>query len=237
MAQAWIGTSGFDYKEWKPIFYPADLPQTQFLSYYASQLRSVELDSTFYRMPNPQRVQAWTKTTPDNFRFTLKASRKITHFERLKLPSEALEYLSKTVLGLGVRLGALLFQLPPNFKCDQERLEAFLNALPKELPAAFEFRHESWFIDEVYRLLEKHGAALCIVDRDEGTSPIRLTCGITYLRLRRSEYPPNLRQEWQNRIRGWVNDGINVFAYIKHEDNPNAPVVAVQFAQSLTLDP
>ena len=234
MAQAWIGTSGFDYKEWKSIFYPADLPQTQFLSYYASQLRSVELDSTFYRMPNAQRVLGWTKATPDNFRFTLKASRKITHFERLKLPSEALEYLTKTVLGLDSRLGALLFQLPPNFKCDQERLEAFLKALPKELPAAFEFRHESWFIEEVYRLLENHGAALCIVDRDEGTTPIRLTCRLTYLRLRRSEYPPDLRREWQDRIRGWVNDGITVFAYIKHEDNPNAPVVAVEFAQAFS---
>ena len=229
MAQLFIGTSGFDYREWKPSFYPADLPRKQFLQYYATRFRSVELNNTFYQMPNAAKIASWSAATPEHFRFALKAPRRITHSERLKIPSEALSYFVQTASGLKQRLGALLFQLPPFFKCDNERLSSFLAALPSDIRAAFEFRHESWFTDDTYKILEGKAAALCIHDADEKTTPIRLTSRFTYIRLRRSQYPPELRREWQQRIQSWTGQGIDVFAFIKHEDNPEAPLVALQF--------
>ncbi len=233
MTPIWIGTSGFSYKEWRPIFYPADFSDKQFLQYYASRFKSVEIDYTFYRMPSAKTIEAWRTATPENFRFCLKASQQITHRERLHVPSEALEYLLGVVTGLESRLGLILYQLPPFFKCDVQKLDMFLSVLPRGIHAAFEFRHDSWFTDEVYRLLEKHGVALCIHDADDRTTPIKLTASSAYVRLRRSEYTAELRQEWQDRIRGWSRDGIEVFAYIKHEDNPNAPLIALDFAKGL----
>jgi uncharacterized protein YecE (DUF72 family) len=233
MASIWLGTSGFSYKEWKPVFYPQDLSDKQFLQYYATKLNSVEIDYTFYRMPNAKTIEAWRNATPENFRFTLKASQQITHRERLKVPSEALEYLLSVVPGLESRLGMILYQLPPFFKCDAQKLEMFLSVLPRGIAAAFEFRHESWFIEDVYRLLRKHNVALCIHDADDHTTPMELTAGFTYVRLRRSEYDPSQRVEWQRRIRGWAEQGIEVFAYIKHEDNPNAPLIAMEFAKGI----
>lgn len=233
MPRAWIGTSGFSYKEWKPGFYPEDLPEKQFLRYFASKFNSVEIDYTFYRMPNAKTIASWSDATPDSFRFAIKASQKITHHERLKLPSASLDYLVPTVQGLGQRLGVLLFQLPPYFRADRTKLEAFLEVLPRGLPAAFEFRHDSWFVEEIYGLLQKHNAALCINDGDEKTTPIQLTASLAYLRLRRTAYPAELRGQWQARIRDWVREGIDVYAYIKHEDNPDAPRIAWEFAQGL----
>jgi uncharacterized protein YecE (DUF72 family) len=229
VAQAFIGTSGYDYPEWRPGFYPADLPRKQFLQYYASRFRSVELNNTFYQMPNPARIAAWLAATPGHFRIVLKAHRRITHVERLKLPSDALRYFLQSASGLQQRLGALLFQLPPFFECDIPKLSAFLGALPRDLPSAFEFRHDSWFTDETYAILEANGAALCVNDADDKTTPVRLTSRFAYLRLRKSQYAEGQRREWQERIRSWVGQGIDVFAFIKHEDNPEAPLVALQF--------
>lgn len=233
MAPIWLGTSGFSYKEWRPIFYPADLPEKQFLQYYASHFKSVEIDYTFYRMPNAKTIEAWMAATPENFRFCLKASQQITHRERLKVPSDALEYLLGIVAGLEPRLGLILYQLPPFFKCDRQKLETFLSVLPRGIHTAFEFRHDSWFVDDVYRLLEKHAVALCIHDADDHTTPMTLTAPFTYVRLRRSQYGLELRRQWQDRMRAWSGDGIEVFAYIKHEDNPDAPLIALEFAKGL----
>jgi uncharacterized protein YecE (DUF72 family) len=233
MARIWLGTSGFSYKEWRPVFYPADLLEKQFLQYYASRFNSVEIDYTFYRMPTAKTIDAWRAATPDDFRFCLKASRQITHRERLKVPSSALDYLLNVVTGLESRLGLVLYQLPPFFRCDVPKLESFLSVLPRGIHAAFEFRHDSWHVDEVYRLLEKHGVALCIHDADDHTTPMRLTAGFTYVRLRRSEYATGDRREWQDRMLTWSKAGTEVFAYIKHEDNPNAPLIALDFAQGL----
>lgn len=233
MAQAWVGTSGFSYKEWKPLFYPEDLPDKSFLQYYASQFNSVEIDYTFYRMPNAKTIDAWKAASHDGFRFALKASQKITHRERLQTPSEALDYLLSVVPRLENRLGILLYQLPPFFRCDRPRLEVFLSVLPNGIPSAFEFRHASWFTDDVYRLLEKHNAALCINDGDEQTTPIQLTASRTYVRLRKSEYTTQQREEWVDRIRNWIKQDVDVFAYIKHEDNPNAPLIAREFAKEI----
>lgn len=201
--------------------------------YYAGRLRTVELNNTFYQMPTPARISAWSAATPEEFRFAVKAPRRITHQERLTIPSASLEYFTATVKALAPRLGAVLFQLPPFFKLDFDRLAAFLALLPREVPAAFEFRHDSWFCDEVFRVLEKHGAALCINDGDDKTTPVRVTSGFTYLRLRRSQYAAEQRAEWEERIRHWVRGGIGVYAYIKHEENPDAPRIALEFAAAV----
>jgi uncharacterized protein YecE (DUF72 family) len=231
MAGIWFGTSGFSYKEWKPIFYPPDVPEKQFLRYYSSRLNSVEIDYTFYRMPNAKTIEAWKSATPENFKFTIKASQQITHRQRLKIPSDALDYFLGVIPGLESRLGMVLYQLPPFFKCDAQKLETFLSVLPRGIPAAFEFRHDSWFTGDIYSLLRKFSIALCIHDADDHTTPMEVTAPFTYVRLRRSEYSDRLRHEWQDRIRGWADSGTDVFAYIKHEDNPNAPLIALDFAQ------
>jgi uncharacterized protein YecE (DUF72 family) len=233
MAGIWFGTSGFSYKEWKPIFYPPDVPEKQFLRYYSRRLNSVEIDYTFYRIPNANTIANWKSAAPENFKFTLKASQQITHRERLKVPSDALEHFLTVIRGLENRLGIVLYQLPPFFKCDVQKLEAFLAVLPRGMAAAFEFRHDSWFQKPVYDLLRKHTGALCIHDADDHTTPMELTAPFTYIRLRRSEYGEELRREWQDRIRGWAGAGTEVFAYIKHEGNPNAPLIALEFAKGL----
>jgi uncharacterized protein YecE (DUF72 family) len=233
MARAWVGTSGFAFKEWKPSFYPEKLAAKNFLAHYASQFASVEIDGTFYRIPKENVVDAWKRSTPDDFRFALKAVQVITHWQRLATPSPTLDRWLAFLDSLGERVGIALYQLPANYKANFERLGSFLDALPPDIPSAFEFRHESWFVDECYRLLEQHNVALCIHDADEGSTPVRLTAPATYVRLRRANYTAELLADWKSRIQDWVNDGIDVFAYIKHEDNPDAPLIARQFAAEL----
>jgi uncharacterized protein YecE (DUF72 family) len=233
MAPIWFGTSGFSYKEWRPSFYPEDLSDKQFLQYYANKLNSVEIDYTFYRMPSAKTIEGWKNATPASFRFALKASQQITHRERLKVPSEALNYLLEVVPGLEARLGLILYQLPPFFKCDAQKLEMFVSALPRGIRAVFEFRHDSWYTADVYRILRNHNVGLCIHDADDHTTPLELTASFTYIRLRRSEYNPSLRHEWVDRLRIWSRDGIETFAYIKHEDNPDAPLIALDFSREL----
>ncbi len=233
MDNVWTGTSGFSYKEWKPSFYPKEVPQRSFLNYYASQFNAVEIDYTFYRMPTVKTLEGWKETTHPGFRFALKASRKITHFERLRVPSDALDYLLGVLPRLEERFGILLYQLPPNFKCDIDRLELFLSGLPSKMACAFEFRHDSWFTDAVYDLLEKYKVALCIHDADDHTTPIRLTSDKTYVRLRKSVYSADDFRQWQQRLKAWNEDGVEVFAFIKHDDNPDAPRIAQDFAAGL----
>jgi uncharacterized protein YecE (DUF72 family) len=225
----WIGTSGFSYKEWKGIFYPTDLPESRFLSYYATRFNGVEIDSTFYRMPTPKALDAWVSATPESFRFAIKASQKITHRERLAVPSESLSYFLDLLPRLGARLGVVLYQLPPFFRQDLARLEAFLAVLPESPRSALEFRHVSWFTDETYKVLEKHGVALCINDNDEFDCPVELTAKHTYVRLRRDKYDAEQRVKWKERLRGFDNGGVEVFAFIKHKDNPEAPLIAESF--------
>jgi uncharacterized protein YecE (DUF72 family) len=229
----WVGTSGFSYKEWKGIFYPVELSAAQFLPHYASRLNGVEIDSTFYRMPTPQILESWRQATSSLFRFAIKAPQKITHRERLAVPSEALSHLLGVLPQLGEQLGVVLYQLPPNFRCDPMRLEAFLGALAPNPKSALEFRHPSWFCDATYRLLEQHGVALCINDNDEFESPVVLTAKHTYLRLRRSSYSAEQRAAWKVRLSEFAGLGVEVFAFIKHMDNPEAPLIALDFAAGL----
>jgi uncharacterized protein YecE (DUF72 family) len=229
----WMGTSGFSYKEWKGIFYPADARPPAFLPYYASRMNGVEIDSTFYRMPTPEMLDSWTASTPPSFRFAIKASQKITHRERLTVPSEALTHLVELLPRLGERLGVVLYQLPPNFKCNLDRLSAFLDALPPHPRSALEFRHLSWFCDETFQLLERRGVALCINDNDDFETPVRLTAKHTYVRLRRESYSPEARDMWKERLAKFAADGVDVYAFIKHQDNPEAPLIALDFAKGL----
>jgi uncharacterized protein YecE (DUF72 family) len=229
MAKVWIGTSGFSYPEWSEIFYPKGMKADQYLGFYSQTFPIVEIDRTFYRMPSRDTLQSWKASTPDGFKFAIKASQKITHFERLKLPSGPLEYLMGVLPELGDRLGVVLYQTPPNLKLNLERLETFLANLPKSIPAAFEFRNDSWFVPEVYELLRKRKAALCITDDDDGTGPIELTAPFTYVRLRRTEYGPAERELWQARWREWTAGGVEVYAFLKHEDSPDAPNIAMGF--------
>lgn len=203
------------------------------LAYYSTKFRSVEIDSTFYRLPTAKTLEGWRDTAPEDFRFTIKAAQQITHRERLKVPSEAVNYLTSAVPTLSPRLGMLFFQLPPFSRCDLARLEAFLDVLPSGLPYAFEFRQESWFIPEVYRLLRQRDVTLIIHDADEGCSPMEITARTTYVRLRKAFYLPEARERWRRQFREWTDSGIDVFAFIKHKDNPDAPKIALEFSEGL----
>jgi uncharacterized protein YecE (DUF72 family) len=236
MGKSYVGTSGFAYREWRPSFYPDKTPATEFLPYYASKLGAVEIDYTFYRMPNAKTLTGWRETTPDGFKFAIKASQKITHFERLKLPSGSHDYLQAVLPTLGDRLGVLFYQLPPNFRCSLERLETFLASCSASIPTAFEFRHESWFVPEVYALLARRGVGLVINDGDEGCTPLERTAPLVYLRLRKSEYSDEERELWLARIRAWARDG-EVFAFVKHEDAQYNPTgLALELTRSLADD-
>lgn len=231
MAPVFVGTSGFSYKEWKGGFYPEDLPDKQFLSFYATQFPAVEIDSTFYRMPSAKTLESWRDSTAQHFRFALKASQQITHRQRLKVPSDALNYWTALVPLLGERLGLVSYQLPPFFRCDIPKLQAFLEVLPASIRSSFEFRHPSWLIPETYELLRRYGSILCIHDSDEGCTPLEITGDAVHVRLRRERYSDQERQEWRSRWRNWADSGIEVFAFIKHKDNPDAPQIARAFAE------
>ena len=172
----YLGTSGYSYKEWKGWFYPEDLPASKMLEYYSRQFSSVEVNNTFYRMPKAEVVAGWRETVPESFRFVLKANMRLTHRHRLKEAGESLAFMTSVFSAMEERLGAVLYQLPPNFKKDMERLEGFLEILPPETRAAFEFRHPTWFDDETYACLGKHGCALVVSDNDEEPPPRSSPC-------------------------------------------------------------
>jgi uncharacterized protein YecE (DUF72 family) len=227
MAQAFIGTSGFDYPEWKPSFYPEDLSRKNFLGFYVSQFRSVELNNTFYQIPNAAKISAWCAVAPEHFRFVMKAPRRITHNQRLSVPSEALQFFLQAASGLNERLGALLFQLPPFFKCSNERLSSFMEALPPGIRTAFEFRHDSWFADDIFACLKQHNRALCIAETEERTTPDVVTADFCYYRYRKPEYTPEERQAMLRRMQEHLANGRDTYAYFKHEETPQGALYAV----------
>jgi uncharacterized protein YecE (DUF72 family) len=223
-----VGTSGYSYKEWKGSFYPEKLPAKDMLPYYATRLDTVELNNTFYRMPQKSMVEAWREQVPGNFRFSIKASQRITHFKRLKEVEDETRYLLDTVSVLAERLGVILFQLPPNMKKDLPRLQTFLECLPLDIKAAFEFRHPTWLEDDVLEVLKGKGHALVVSDTDDlPVNHIDRTADWGYLRLRRVAYSESNLQEWLQRIRDqqWQE----VFVFFKHEDEGTGPKLAAQF--------
>jgi uncharacterized protein YecE (DUF72 family) len=225
--QVLVGTSGYSYKAWKGSFYPEDLPADEMLRFYGTRFRTVEINNTFYRLPSEKLLSGWAEQVPADFRFVLKASRRITHQKRLKDAGEPLGYLLESSSALAERLGPTLFQLPPNMKKDLARLVGFLALLPNRWPAAFEFRHESWFEDDVYEALGSRNAALCIADTDDGDAPVVSTADWGYLRLRRDRYTKRDLAAWAKRVRSqpWAR----AYVFFKHEDAGTGPKYAAEF--------
>lgn len=223
-----VGTSGYSYKEWKGSFYPEKLPAKEMLPYYASKLSAVELNNTFYRMPQKSMVEGWKAQVPSHFRFSVKASQRITHFKRLKDAEAETKFLLDTVGVLKEQLGVVLYQLPPNMKKDLERLQTFIKHLPNDVRAAFEFRHPTWFDDEVLNTLRHQNLALCISDTDDlPVSQIDRTSDWGYLRLRRVNYSDKDLEEWLKQIR--AQNWSTAFVFFKHEDEGTGPRLAGEF--------
>ena len=224
----YAGASGYSFKEWNGIFYPEKCKPAEMLPFYSARLPTVEINNTFYRMPAVPMLEEWVKCTPDAFRFAIKASRRITHMARIKVESAAdsVAYLYKNLAALGPKRGPVLFQLPPNLKKDAPRLAAFMELLPEGHNAAFEFRNDTWFDDEVYAILKARGAALVLSEReDNAPPPLVETAPWGYVRLRLESYSEDDLRHWAGRLAatGWRE----TFAYFMHE--PTAP----EYAQAL----
>jgi uncharacterized protein YecE (DUF72 family) len=233
MATLFAGTSGFAYPTWKPDFYPAKLPTKDFLKYYATRLNAVEINYTFRQLPKTTTLENWINATPEGFTFVCKAHQRITHILRLR-ESEFIEVFFKAIdpLRASRRLGPVLFQLAPNLKADLPLLTAFVEKLPKDIRCAFEFRNKSWLIDEVYRLFEKHGIALCLAESDKFEVPEVVTAGFVYVRLRKEDYSPEERAEVADRVRGMLAEGRDVYVFFKHEDTPAGAVYAEELLKA-----
>jgi uncharacterized protein YecE (DUF72 family) len=221
-----IGTSGYNYPEWKGTFYPADLPTNRMLDYYAARFSVVEINATFYRMPTAKTLAGWAAATPAAFVFALKAPQRITHFMRLRDVDEPLRYFCDTARTLGPKLGPLLFQLPPSFAKDLGRLADVLALLPPGLQYAFEFRHRSWLADVVYERLRGANAALCIADTEAGTTPLLSTADFGYLRLRDEGYRDDDLGRWAETVRGLAGAWRQAYVFFKHEESGVGPALA-----------
>jgi uncharacterized protein YecE (DUF72 family) len=229
-----VGTSGYSYKEWKGTFYPDDLPAAKMLSFYASQFGTVEINNTFYRMPEAKTLEKWAADVPDSFVFVLKAPQRITHQKRLGDVADDLRFFYETASVLGSKLGPVLYQLPPFAKKDSDKLKDFVRRLPRDHRAAFEFRHASWFDEETYSILRDCDAALCAADTDEVEnldSVLVPTASWGYLRLRRTEYADGDLSKWAQRVKAqkWGE----TFVFFKHEDEGKGPKFAHEFLKQL----
>jgi uncharacterized protein YecE (DUF72 family) len=235
VAQLYAGTSGWAYPSWKPDFYPAKLAQVKFLPYYATKLNSVEVNFTFRQLLKETTIQKWIAGTPEKFRFGIKAHQVITHIKRLKKTEEFIPRFLSTLepLAHAGKLGPLLFQLPPNMKADTELLKEFLTTLPRGVPSAFEFRHTSWFSDEVFDLLKACNRALCVAETEERITPDVLTADFCYYRYRKPTYTLEERANMVSRIREHLAAGRNVFAYFKHEETPQGALYAAEVLKEI----
>jgi uncharacterized protein YecE (DUF72 family) len=222
------GTSGWSYPAWKGRFYPAALPATRFLAHYSARLAAVEVNATFYRTPQARILAAWGRQVPAGFLFALKAPRRITHRKRLEHVGEDVAHFVGVAAELGAALGPVLFQLPPTAKRDVARLRDLLAVLPEGVRTAFEFRHGSWLADDVLAVLTDAGAALCVADTEETTTPLLATGTFGYLRLRRRDYDREALARWLERIRAqpWTE----AFVFFKHEDEARGTGYALALA-------
>ena len=225
-----VGTSGYSYKEWKGTFYPDDLPAAKMLPFYARHFRSVEINNTFYRMPAESMMTKWAGEVPDGFTFVLKAPQRITHQKKLAGAGDDVHQLFDVASKLGPKLGPVLFQLPPFARKDAARLHDFIETLPADRKVAFEFRHESWFDDEIAAILRDRDAALCAADTDDVGDPdaiLRATASWGYMRLRRTDYSDDALVAWRKRIDAQPWSAAYVF--FKHEDEGKGPAFAKRF--------
>jgi uncharacterized protein YecE (DUF72 family) len=235
MAQLYAGTSGWAYPSWKPEFYPAKLPQKNFLQYYATQLNAVEVNFTFRQLVKETTAQKWIAETPAGFRFSVKAHQVITHIKRLKKTEDFIPRFLSTIepLAQAGKLGPVLFQLPPNLKADAILLGEFLSTLPRGVASAFEFRHTSWFTDEIFDLLKSSNRALCVAETEERVTPDVVTADFCYYRYRKPSYTPEERQTMVNRIQEHRSQGRDVFAYFKHEETPQGALYAADIFKTV----
>jgi uncharacterized protein YecE (DUF72 family) len=218
------GASGYSFKEWKGTFYPETIKPEEMLAYYTERLPTVEINNTFYRMPKTAVLASWAQSAPAHFRFAIKASRRITHLARRQAEAaEPLDYLYRNLGAMGAKRGPVLFQLPPNLKKDLPRLSAFLALLPEDHGAAFEFRNETWFADDVYAALESAGVALCLSEReDNAPPPLVETAPWGYVRLRLELYSDDELKQWARRLE--ATSWRTIYVYFMHE--PTAPAYA-----------
>jgi uncharacterized protein YecE (DUF72 family) len=224
-----VGTSGYNYPEWKGTFYPPALPAAKMLPYYAERFPTVEINYTFYRMPTASTIAGWVAATPAGFRFTLKAPRRITHDARLRDCGPLVARFCELAAALGDKLGVLLFQLPPFLRRDEALFDAFLACLPPRVRAAFEFRHASWLTDAVYDRLRARDLALCIADSERMSTPLVSTASYAYYRLRDEGYGPADLARWADLVAREASDGRDAFVYFKHEEQGKGP----EFARAL----
>lgn len=235
MAQLYTGTSGFAYPSWKPRFYPAGMPDKKFLEHYATRLNCVEINYTFRRLPAATTLENWVKATPANFRFACKANMRITHILRLKDVGASLELFLRSIdpLRSSRRLGPVLFQLPPNLKCDMKLLADFLSLLPADLLFSIEFRHASWLADAVYDLLMAHKVSLCVAESDKLEIPEVITADFVYYRLRKAEYSEEERTAIAERARELLAQDKDLYLFFKHEETPEGALYAEEIAARL----
>ncbi|MPY87072.1 MAG: DUF72 domain-containing protein [Luteitalea sp.] len=229
----WIGTSGYNYPEWKGHFYPDNLPASKMLAFYATRLATVEINYSFYRLPNARTLAGWAERVPEQFRFTLKAPRRITHDQRLRDCASLVRAFCDVAATLGPQLGILLFQLPPNLKRDLDLLDAFLDTLPPGVRATFEFRHESWLDEEVYARLRGRNLALCIADSEQRHTPLVLTSDYGYLRLRDEGYSSADLTRWADVVQRSTDTWRETFVYFKHEEAGKGPEFASELMRIL----
>ena len=224
-----VGTSGFQYDEWRGTFYPETLSKPKMLSYYAERFDTTEINYTFRRIPSEKTLKNWSGATPASFLFSLKAPEKITHRAKLRDCGESVKLFHRVVSVLGEKLGVVLFQLSPSLRMDAPLLSAFLEEVPEGMRSAFEFRHASWFTDEVFNILQAHNIALCIADTEDLKTPVQSTADYAYFRLRRTDYKPKDIARWAEQILRLTPKGSHAFVYFKHEDAGVGP----KFAKSL----
>jgi uncharacterized protein YecE (DUF72 family) len=233
----YIGTSGYNYPEWKGSFYPETLPSAKMLPYYAARFPTVEINYTFYRLPNEKILAGWAAATPEAFRLTLKAPRRITHDAKLRDCAELTAGFCQVAGTLGPKLGVLLFQLPPTFKKDLALFDEFLTMLPPRVHAAFEFRHASWHADEVFQRLRARNLALCVADSERMSTPVVITADYGYFRLRDEGYQERDIAEWAERIGAERERCGDVFVYFKHEEQGKGPEFARLMMKNLGITP
>jgi uncharacterized protein YecE (DUF72 family) len=233
VSQLFAGTSGFSYPAWKPDFYPKNVPAKGFLEYYATRLNSVEANYTFRRLASASVLEGWLKATPPGFAFACKAHQKLTHFMKMQDAEGFTEVFLKSLepLRIARRLGPVLYQFPPTFKCDLERLDGYLALLPGDMRFAFEFRNPSWLTGEVYDRLAKRNIALCLAESDRLEVPKVLTADFTYFRLRKGDYSEEARQEIAANVKDLLAGGRDVYVYFKHEEDPHGALWAEELCK------
>jgi uncharacterized protein YecE (DUF72 family) len=231
-ARVLVGTSGYNYPEWRGTFYPEKFSTDKMLAFYAERFRTVEINYTFYRMPSEKLLSGWASGTPEGFSFTLKAPRRITHDSKLQRCEELLRIFCETARTLGPKLATLLFQLPPTFKKDPDVLRAFTELLPAGTRAAFEFRHESWHDAGIFDILRARNLALCVADSEKMSTPVEMTADYAYFRLRDEGYQPADLDRWAS-IVGGLTGIADAFVYFKHEEQGLGPEFARRFEAAL----